>query len=314
MVSEAVSVQCDRGADSTVYGCAIAPWYSADVRAERCQKSRSSLVTTGTPAAPYRVRSLEGMNTTQHAMAVTGLHHDYGRTAVLRGVTLAVGHGEIVGLLGPNGAGKSTLVSCLVGLLRPTGGHARIGDLDPYRQRSAVRRILGVQLQGAQFHDALTVNEILGLFGAAYADPWPREELMARVGISTKATTRFSALSGGQQQRLALAVAMIGRPRLLVLDELTTGLDPQARTRIWDLVLDLRADGASVLLVSHSMEEVERLCDRAALLMDGRIAAQGAPGQIVSAARENDPAVSTLDDAYLAFTGERIAMEKETDW
>lgn len=247
-------------------------------------------------------------------MGVSGLHHDYGGTGVLHGVDLAVGRGEIVGLLGPNGAGKSTLVACLVGLLRPTEGQASVDGMDPALRRTAVTRILGVQLQGAQFHESLRVEEILRLFHSAYVDPWPVRDLMARVGLREKARTTFSALSGGQQQRLALAVAMIGRPPLLVLDELTTGLDPHARQKIWELARELRADGASILLVSHSMEEVEQLCDRAVLLQRGRVAAEGTVEDIIASARRRAPEVASLDEAYLALTGEPTMEEQETDW
>lgn len=237
------------------------------------------------------------------ALRVSGLTKRFGRTKAIDGVDLHVAHGEVVGLLGANGAGKSTLVSTIVGLRTPDAGEIRLLDLDPVRDRRALRRLVGVQLQGAVFHDALTVRELLTLHVAFHDDPYPVDELLDLVDLTAKARTRVEHLSGGQHQRLALAVALVGRPRFLVLDELSTGLDPAARARIRTRIERIRDDGATILLVSHDMEEVTRLCDRVIVLADGRVVADATPAALIGACRAQHENVRTLGDAFLVLTG-----------
>ncbi|MFD7311858.1 ABC transporter ATP-binding protein [Promicromonospora sp. NPDC059942] len=217
------------------------------------------------------------------------------------GLSLRVGVGEVLGILGTNGAGKTTTVEMIAGLRRPDRGSVRVLGLDPRRDRARVRQVLGVQLQQAYLHGALTVAELVGLYRGFYPDPRPAGELLDLVGLAEQRRVRFEKLSGGQQQRLSIALALVGRPRVVILDELTTGLDPRARRRMWATVESLRADGVTIVLVSHAMEEVERLCDRVALLDAGRLVAVGPPGELTARA-----GADTLDDAFVALTGKPL--------
>src|SRR5690606_31354745 len=173
--------------------------------------------------------------------------------------------------LGPNGAGKSTTVESIAGLRVGDKGRIRVHGIDPWADRAAVTEVLGVQLQEAKLQPKITVQEALELWSAFYPDPEPWAPLAERLGLGGHLRQRFENLSGGQQQRLSIALALIGRPRVVILDELTTGLDPEARRHMWATVEGLRDSGVTILLVSHAMEEVERLCDRVALLDAGRI-------------------------------------------
>lgn len=224
----------------------------------------------------------------------------YGATIAVDDVSLRVEEGEIVGVLGPNGAGKTTTVEALVGLRRPTGGQVRLWGIDPYRYRRRVRPHVGVQLQQSTLNGALTVRELMTLFASLYPDPRPADGLVGALGLDGVLRRRFDDLSGGQQQRLSIAVALIGRPRLVVLDELTTGLDPHARRRVWGLVEELRSDGVTVVIVSHAMDEVARLCDRVHVLVDGRVTASGTIDDVMKQAGAPD-----LESAYLDLTGHR---------
>ncbi|MDR7320060.1 MULTISPECIES: ABC transporter ATP-binding protein [Catenuloplanes] len=233
------------------------------------------------------------------AIEVKDLHQRYGRKPALDGVDLTVEDGEIVGLLGRNGAGKSTTVGVIAGLLRPDRGTVRVCGLDPVADRRRVRRLLGVQPQDAALHPSLTVRELVrlhrGFHTGGGADP---DELIELLGLTAVRDTRFESLSGGEAQRTSIAVALVGRPRVALLDELTTGLDPQARRHLRQVITDRRADGMTVLLVSHAMEEVERLCDRVVLLDTGRVLATGTPAALVARTGR-----ATLDEAFLALTG-----------
>lgn len=225
-----------------------------------------------------------------------------GRTTVLDGIDLTVRPGEIVGLVGPNGAGKSTLVSLVAGLRAPGSGTVRVLGLDPLRHAAVLHRRVGVQLQDAVFHDALTVREILRVQLAFHDDPFDLDELLAFAGLDDVAGRCASALSGGQHQRLALAVVAAGRPELLVLDELTSGLDPASRETVRERIRAVRDAGATVLLVSHDLDDVASLCDRIVLLQDGRIAADASPDRFVADHRLRDRRVRSLSDAFLAAT------------
>lgn len=232
------------------------------------------------------------------ALAARGLTKRYRGRAVVDGIDVVVGQGECVGLLGGNGAGKTTTVELLAGLRRPDAGEARVLGLDPRRDRARVRAVLGMQLQEAELHWSLRVDELLALHRSFHASPRSTGSLLELVDLVEHRRTRFDRLSGGQQQRLSIALALIGRPRVVILDELTTGLDPRARRRMWATVEQLRAEGVAVLLVSHAMEEVERLCDRVVILDRGRVVAEGTPAAVVAVA-----GVAGLDEAFLALTG-----------
>ncbi|GAA1816786.1 ABC transporter ATP-binding protein [Actinomadura chokoriensis] len=212
---------------------------------------------------------------------VNGLRKVYGGRPVVDGVTFAVEEGEIFGILGSNGAGKTTTVECLEGLREPDGGAVRVAGLDPRTDRAELTGILGVQLQESELQEKLTVREALELYSAFYPEPADWRELAERLGITGKLGTRFGKLSGGQKQRLFIALALIGRPRIVVLDELTTGLDPRARRDTWTLIEDVRGSGVTVVLVTHFMEEAQRLCDRIAVFKQGRVAALDTPAGLI---------------------------------
>ncbi|MFI9605331.1 ABC transporter ATP-binding protein [Streptomyces sp. NPDC004069] len=212
---------------------------------------------------------------------VSELRKSYGGRAVVDGVSFAVEEGEIFGILGPNGAGKTTTVECVEGLRVPDAGRVRVTGLDPVADHEQVARVLGAQLQQSELQTKLTVREALQLYASFYPDPVDWGPLAERLGLEEKLTTRFAKLSGGQKQRLFIALALIGNPRIVVLDELTTGLDPRARRDTWQLIEDVRARGVTILLVTHFMEEAQRLCDRIAVIDRGRIAALDTPEGLI---------------------------------
>ncbi len=212
---------------------------------------------------------------------VSALRKSYGGRAVVDGVSFAVEEGEIFGILGPNGAGKTTTVECVEGLRVPDAGRVRVTGLDPVADHEEVARVLGAQLQESELQAKLTVREALELYASFYPHPADWRPLAERLGLTAKLTTRFAKLSGGQKQRLFIALALIGNPRVVVLDELTTGLDPRARRDTWQLIEEVRAGGVTVLLVTHFMEEAQRLCDRIAVIDKGRVAALDTPDGLI---------------------------------
>ena len=215
---------------------------------------------------------------------VSELTKRYGGHAVVDGISFSVEQGEIFGILGPNGAGKTTTVECLEGLRPRDGGGVRVLGCDPRTQRYQLHQRIGVQLQDTQLPDKLRVGEALDMYASFYPHPADWRELLERWGLAAKAETRFAKLSGGQKQRLFIALALVGNPDLVFLDELTAGLDPGARRATWDLIEQVRASGVTVVLVSHFMDEVEELCDRVAILEQGRIAALDTPAGLVDRA------------------------------
>ncbi|MEU3985038.1 ABC transporter ATP-binding protein [Streptomyces sp. NPDC026672] len=212
---------------------------------------------------------------------VSALRKSYAGRRAVDGVSFAVEEGEIFGILGPNGAGKTTTVECVEGLRVPDGGRVRVTGLDPVTDHERVSRVLGAQLQQSELQAKLTVREALELHASFYPDPRDWRPLAERLGLTDRLTARFGRLSGGQKQRLFIALALVGNPRVVVLDELTTGLDPRARRDTWQLIEDVRADGVTVLLVTHFMEEAQRLCDRIAVIDRGRIAALDTPAGLI---------------------------------
>ena len=210
---------------------------------------------------------------------VQNLQKRYGDTVAVRDVSFTVDRGEIFGILGPNGAGKTTAVECIAGLRRPDGGTINVLGREP-RDRE-LRELVGVQLQESQLQDKLTVREALELYAAFYPEPADWRALARELGLTEKLGTRYAKLSGGQKQRLSIALALIGNPRIAILDELTTGLDPQARRDTWGLIESVRDLGVTVLLVTHFMEEAERLCDRIAVIDQGEVVALDSPAGLV---------------------------------
>lgn len=212
---------------------------------------------------------------------VNGVHKAYGGRPVVDGVSFTVDEGEIFGILGPNGAGKTTTVECVEGLRVPDSGTVRVAGLDPATDRHEVTRLLGAQLQESELQPKLTVREALELYSAFYPHPADRGALAERLGLHDHLDRRFAKLSGGQKQRLFIALALIGNPKVVVLDELTTGLDPRARRDTWRLIEEIREGGVTVLLVTHFMEEAQRLCDRVAVIDKGRVVALDTPGGLI---------------------------------
>ncbi|MEO3748767.1 ABC transporter ATP-binding protein [Plantactinospora sp. B5E13] len=213
---------------------------------------------------------------------VDGLVKRYGDRTVVDGVSFAVEPGEIFGILGPNGAGKTTTVECVEGLRTPDGGAVQVCGINPRHDTGELRQLLGAQLQESELPDKLTVREALELFSSFYREPADWRELVDTLRLDDKLGTQFRRLSGGQKQRLSIALALVGNPRVAVLDELTTGLDPQARRDTWDLIEDVRDRGVTILLVTHFMEEAERLCDRLAVIDSGRLVALDTPAGLVA--------------------------------
>jgi ABC-2 type transport system ATP-binding protein len=216
-------------------------------------------------------------STSPIAIKVSHLRKTYGDVKAVEDVSFEVSEGEIFGMLGPNGAGKTTTVECITGLRHPDGGAISVLGLDPQVEGDALHPVVGVQLQSSTFPDRLKVSEILDLYQSFYWNPANPEELAQALGFGEKLGSYYKTLSGGQKQRLAVALALIGQPKVAVLDEMTTGLDPQARLDVWDLIERTRDRGTTVVLVSHYMEEAERLCDRVALIDYGRIIALDTP-------------------------------------
>jgi ABC-2 type transport system ATP-binding protein len=228
---------------------------------------------------------------------VTGLRKSYGSRVAVDGVSFTVERGEIFGILGTNGAGKTTTVECLQGLRQADSGEISVLGLDPAADRAALTRRVGVQLQESRLPAKLRVREALELFASFYPDPADVDVLLDQVDLRDHARAYFGKLSGGQKQRVSIALALVGKPELAILDELTTGLDPHARRETWRLVEGVRATGVTVLLVTHFMDEAERLCDRVAVFDAGRVVATGTPAELRAAA-----GASTLDDAFVSLT------------
>lgn len=217
-----------------------------------------------------------------HVIEVTNLVKRYHKRPVVDDASFAVEEGEIFGILGPNGAGKTTTVECIEGLREPDSGRIRVCGLDPRTEVKELRQVLGVQLQRGGLPDKLTVAEAMSLYSSFHRDPLDWHELLETLGLTEKASTQYRRLSGGQQQRLAIALALLGNPRVAVLDELTTGLDPQSRRDTWDLIEQVRDQGRTILLVTHFMEEAARLCDRVVVIDAGKIIAAGTPAELIS--------------------------------
>ena len=211
---------------------------------------------------------------------VSDLHKSYGKVDAVRGIDFDVHSGEVFGLLGPNGAGKTTTVEILEGLRPRSAGEVRVLGLDPARQKNALKDRIGVCLQATNLPDKMRVYEAMDLFAAFYSQNSDRDALLKRLQLWEKKEAAYATLSGGQKQRLAIALALINQPQLLFLDEPTTGLDPQVRLEIRDLIEELRAEKRTILMTTHYIEEAERLCDRVAIIDAGRIIALGSPREL----------------------------------
>ena len=227
---------------------------------------------------------------------VTDLRKRYGDVVAVDGVSLSVVRGEVFGVVGPNGAGKTTTVECIAGLRRPDAGRVRVLGMDPAADAATVRVRVGVQLQQAALPDRLRVGEAMRLFAGAYGRLDRVDALLDQWGLQAKRRAAFATLSGGQRQRLFIALALLGEPEIVVLDELTTGLDPAARRETWALVRRLREAGTTVVLVTHAMDEADALCDRLAVIVAGRVVALGVPAEVRGGHDSLEAAYLTLID------------------
>lgn len=216
------------------------------------------------------------------ALQISGLVKRFGSAVAVDGVGLELPRGTLLALLGPNGAGKTTTVEIAEGLQRPDAGTVRVLGLDPHRDRARLRPRIGVMPQGGGAYPGVRTAEMLQLVASCAADPLDVRWLLDVLGLAKAARTPFKRLSGGQQQRLSLACAIVGRPELVFLDEPTAGMDPQARRLVWDLLAALRADGVSILLTTHLMEEAETLADQVVIIDRGRVVAQGSPAELTA--------------------------------
>jgi ABC-2 type transport system ATP-binding protein len=248
---------------------------------------------------------------------VNHMRKRYGGTVAVDDVSFTVQEGEIFGILGPNGAGKTTTVECIEGLRTPDSGTISVLGLDPIRDRRELRQRIGAQLQDSELPERLRVGEALELYSSFYRTPADWRALMETLGLSGKRDTRFGKLSGGQKQRLSIALALVGSPQVAVLDELTTGLDPQARRDTWALIEGIRDQGVTILLVTHFMEEAERLCDRVALIDSGKVIALDSPAGLATGVnaeqrvrfRPSQP----LDDSLLTSLPEVTSLTRRGD-
>ena len=220
------------------------------------------------------------MNDSEFVIYVRGLRKSYGTLEAVKGIDFEVRAGEVFGLLGPNGAGKTTTVEILEGLRPRTAGEVKVLDFDPDRQRKSLKDRIGVCLQATNLPDKITVREALDFFGSLYSRRADGDAVLARLQLTDKKNAAYATLSGGQKQRLALALALINDPQMLFLDEPTTGLDPQVRLEIRDLIEELRAEKRTILMTTHYIEEAERLCDRVAIIDAGLIIAMGTPREL----------------------------------
>ncbi|GIH98054.1 ABC transporter ATP-binding protein [Planobispora takensis] len=245
---------------------------------------------------------------------VDNLRKRYNDRFVVDGVSFTVEEGEIFGVLGPNGAGKTTTVECVAGLRTPDTGTVKVlGGLTG----EVLKEKLGVQLQSSALPERLKVWEALDLYASFYKTSVDPMALIERVGLADKRNTRYGKLSGGQQQRLSIALALVGNPRVAILDELTTGLDPQARRDTWELIEQVRADGVTIVLVTHFMEEAERLCDRIALIDSGKVVAVDSPAGLISRIEHRQTVrfrpSGPLDDTVLKALPEVTGVHRDGD-
>ena len=263
--------------------------------------TRVSAAVSGGPAEPPVIE-------------VSHLRKEYGPTVAVDDVSFTVRAGEIFGILGRNGAGKTTTVECVTGLRTPDRGEINVLSLDPRRDRQEMHERVGVQLQESAVPDLMRVSEAVELYASFYREPADGRELVATLGLEDAQHTYFKHLSGGQKQRLSIVLALVGQPEIAVLDELTTGLDPEARRDTWRLIEGVRARGVTIVLVTHFMEEAERLCDRVALIDHGRVAALDRPSALAIAAttgkRLRFTSTEPLPDGLLSALPEVSAVER----
>ena len=242
-------------------------------------------------------------------ISVSQLVKNYGDFKAVKGISFNVYEGEIFGLLGPNGAGKSTTLEIIETLREKTSGEIWVDGINLDVAPAAIKKVIGVQLQSSGYYPGLHLTELIELFAGLYNRPVDASKLLSLVNLQDKAREKYKNLSGGQKQRFSIATTLINKPRIIFLDEPTTGLDPQARRNLWDLIRDIRAKGTTVILTTHYMDEAEVLCDRVAIIDDGQIVAIDAPHQLIEHLiqsgfqRNNEVKLANLEDVFIQLTG-----------
>lgn len=252
------------------------------------------------------------MSKIKEIITVSDLVKKYDDFTAVNGINFKVSEGEIFGLLGPNGAGKTTTVEILEGLRKPSSGFAEIDGINIEKNTKAVKKIIGVQLQECSFFDKLTLFEIIEMFSVFYSSRPDIENILEKVGLLEKRKSYYKTLSGGQKQRLSIAVALVNDPKVLFLDEPTTGLDPQARRNMWDLIENIRNSGKTIIITTHYMEEAEKLCDRVAIIDTGKIVTIDTPKALIKKLLDSGFEVeeklqnATLEDVFINLTGKSL--------
>ncbi len=246
---------------------------------------------------------------------VKDLHKKYGDFEAVKGLSFEVMEGEIFGLLGPNGAGKSTTLEIIETLRNKTSGEVWVDGLNLDRSPDEIKKIIGVQLQTSGYYPSLNLVELIRLFAGLYNENIDPYVLLDTVNLREKAKAKFKELSGGQKQRFSIATTLINKPRIIFLDEPTTGLDPQARRNLWDLVKDIRSKGTTVIITTHYMDEAEVLCDRVAIIDSGRIIALNSPDKLIDELvatgfeRPKEVKKANLEDVFIHLTGHVLREE-----
>ena len=245
-------------------------------------------------------------------ITVKDLVKNYGNFSAVKGISFEVYEGEIFGLLGPNGAGKSTTLEIIETLRKKTSGQITVCGMDLDKEPENIKKIIGVQLQSAGYYPGLSLTELLQLFAGLYNEDIKPLEFLELVNLTDKAKAKFKDLSGGQKQRFSIATTLINKPRIVFLDEPTTGLDPQARRNLWELIKSIRAQGTTVIITTHYMDEAEQLCDRIAIMDEGKIISLDSPDKmiddLVSTGFERPKQVkgANLEDVFIQLTGKQM--------
>jgi ABC-2 type transport system ATP-binding protein len=248
-------------------------------------------------------------------ISVKNLKKNYGNFEAVKNISFDVYEGEIFGLLGPNGAGKSTTLEIIETLRDKTSGEVMVNGLDLDKNPNDIKKIIGVQLQTSGFYPGLTLVELIHLFGGLYNQPVNPMELLKLVNLEDKAKNKYKEMSGGQKQRFSIATTLINKPKIIFLDEPTTGLDPQARRNLWDLIKNIRSSGTTVIITTHYMDEAEQLCDRIAIMDEGKIISLDSPDKmiddLVASGFEKPKLVkaANLEDVFIHLTGKEMRDE-----
>ncbi len=264
---------------------------------------------TSGPQRPLSVFSITCIPMAKTIISVKDLHKKYGDFEAVKGISFEVFEGEIFGLLGPNGAGKSTTLEIIETLREKTSGEVIVDGFNLDQSPDDIKKIIGVQLQAAGYYPGLNLTELIDLFSGLYNRSVKAKELLGLVNLQDKAKAKFKELSGGQKQRFSIATTLINQPRIIFLDEPTTGLDPQARRNLWDLIAGIRSKGTTVIITTHYMDEAEVLCDRVAIVDSGRIVAINSPHKLIDDLvatgfqRQVEVKKASLEDVFLNLTG-----------